>query len=338
MYSVIVAEDEPWIRGAVVEMIEKAGKQFQVVGEAETGEEAWELIQSTWPLLLITDIRMPDMDGLALIQKIREHQIPMAIIIVSGYDNFQYAQQAISLGVTDYLLKPVEYSQLTTVLDRCKETIAAHKELNECFVRIQAFIEKMFDSDPRTLLRKQHDLVQSILSLKLLNAGACRNLLRLFESRIRQTCDEMGIDSKFQIIRAGHDNDVVLEDFRGLLLQWITEYPHVKSQDTKLIIDQLIKQLNLQYKKDWSLQEMAEYTQLSPSHFGVLFKKQTGMSPVNYINRIRVEQAKERLMQTDKKIYEIAEEVGFSNLPYFTRLFKQVAGLTPKEFRKRLGQ
>ncbi|QCT01534.1 two component transcriptional regulator, AraC family [Paenibacillus algicola] len=337
MYSVMVVEDEPWIRSAIVKMVEQAGHEFQVVGEAETGEKAWNMIQEHWPILLITDIQMPDMDGLSLIQKIHEHHIPMAIVIISGFDNFQYAQQAIRYGVAEYLLKPVESEKLIDVIHRCTEQLSSHKEMNQYFVKIQQFIEMMYVWDPRLHFNKLHDLVNSILRLKFINAGIRKNLLTILDGKIKEACMDMQINtSHLQLPDLSKDHGI-LDYFQTLLVVWATEFPNKKSQNSKLIINDICDRLKTSYHYDWTLHEMAEHSHLSPSHFGVLFKRQTGMSPVNYVNHIRIEQAKKLLKDTDKKIYEIAEAVGFANLPYFTRLFKQTVGYSPKEFRKRLG-
>lgn len=119
-YRVVVAEDESIILDDVIEKIGKADPFFQVVASAMNGEDALQQIEALKPDLLFTDIRMPVLDGLALIQHARRVHPDMEIVIVSGYSDFSYAQQAIKLGVTDYLLKPLRMEALT-------ETIAGLK-------------------------------------------------------------------------------------------------------------------------------------------------------------------------------------------------------------------
>jgi len=74
---------------------------------------------------------------------------------------------------------------------------------------------------------------------------------------------------------------------------------------------------------------------LSVSHFSSLFKKSTGLTYLNYVNQLRIQKAKELLLVPETKIYEVADQVGFVSLPYFNRVFKQLVGTTPLEFRKR---
>jgi two-component system response regulator YesN len=91
------------------------------------------------------------------------------------------------------------------------------------------------------------------------------------------------------------------------------------------------------YMKEITLSQIAEIADLSVSRFCVIFKKNTGDSFVNYLNQYRIDKAKQLLLETDLKIYEVADMVGFSTLPYFNRLFKTVTGLSPNEYKRSLG-
>ena len=115
-YGVIVAEDELLLQKNLIKKINESPTDFQVAGAAQTGIQALELIESEAPFLLITDIRMPVMDGLELIQRAREINPDLDSIIVSGYSEFEYAQTAIHLQVREYLLKPVDKALLEKTL------------------------------------------------------------------------------------------------------------------------------------------------------------------------------------------------------------------------------
>ena len=115
-YGVIVAEDELLLQKNLIKKIDESPTDFQVVGAAQTGVQALELIEKEVPFLLVTDIRMPVMDGLELIQRAREINPDLDAIIVSGYSEFEYAQTAIHLQVREYLLKPVERKKLEETL------------------------------------------------------------------------------------------------------------------------------------------------------------------------------------------------------------------------------
>lgn len=119
MLKVFLAEDEVIIRQGIKNTIswEKEGLEF--VGDAGDGELAYPLILKTQPDILITDIRMPFMDGLELSRLVRQKLPSIKILILSGYNDFEYARQAIEIGVTDYLLKPISSSQLLEAVKKC---------------------------------------------------------------------------------------------------------------------------------------------------------------------------------------------------------------------------
>lgn len=119
-YNVIVVEDEPLIRNNLIKKIEEADSTFVVTGSAHNGNAALAQITKAPVDLLVTDIKMPVMDGLQLIEKIYFDYPFMKIIIVSGYDDFSYAQKALRFGVTDYILKPINKEDLERVLRRLK--------------------------------------------------------------------------------------------------------------------------------------------------------------------------------------------------------------------------
>lgn len=118
MYKIFLADDEIWVIMGLKKLIEKTGAPFRVVGEANNGIVALEEIEEKKPDVLITDIRMPGMDGLQLMQMIQEKNLETRVVLVSGYAEFNYAQQAMRMGAVDYLLKPVETEALAEVMER----------------------------------------------------------------------------------------------------------------------------------------------------------------------------------------------------------------------------
>ena len=127
MLRVFLAEDETIIRETLRDTMPWAQCGYTFVGEAGDGEMALPLIQQTKPDVLITDIRMPFMDGLALSKLVLQEFPLMKVIILSGYDDFEYAQTAIGLGVERYLLKPITKSTLMTVLQEVREKIQGER-------------------------------------------------------------------------------------------------------------------------------------------------------------------------------------------------------------------
>ncbi|MFS0723407.1 response regulator transcription factor [Paenibacillus sp. 1P07SE] len=118
MYKVILVEDEVTIRNGLKQLIEDTIGGYRVIGEANHGKEALELLHVMQPDLLISDIRMAEMDGLEMIKRIRESHRQLHLIILSGYAEFEYAKHALRYGVADYLLKPIDRVELKQVLDK----------------------------------------------------------------------------------------------------------------------------------------------------------------------------------------------------------------------------
>src|SRR5512139_3714945 len=117
-YKVFFVEDEIITREGIRDNVDWQASGFEFCGEAADGEIALPLLRTAQPDVLITDIKMPFMDGLQLSKIIRERMPWIKIIILSGHDEFEYAQKAISLGVNDYLLKPVTAQKLQVTLQK----------------------------------------------------------------------------------------------------------------------------------------------------------------------------------------------------------------------------
>ena len=128
MIRVFLAEDEFTIREGIKKRIAWEENGFLFVGEADNGDTAYSLIREVKPDILITDIKMPFMDGLELSRRLREELPELKVVILSGYDSFSYARQAIQVGVAEYLLKPVTAGRLLESLLEVKRALEEERE------------------------------------------------------------------------------------------------------------------------------------------------------------------------------------------------------------------
>lgn len=154
LYRILLVDDEEEVRKSIIKKIDWNSTGFQVVGDAENGEDALEKIEALEPDLIITDIRMPYMDGLSLAERIRQKYPSMKIVIFSGYDDFEYAKQAIKLNVTEYILKPVNVEEMTAILVRIKANLDQEIEqkrnvrlLRENYVKSLPILKEQFLND-----------------------------------------------------------------------------------------------------------------------------------------------------------------------------------------------
>ncbi|GIO14231.1 DNA-binding response regulator [Cohnella xylanilytica] len=127
MIKLMLVEDEETIRTGIRTVITRLADGFEIVKEASNGKEALRYLQSDMPDAIITDIRMREMDGLALIDKVRERYESMPLVIISGYDDFEYARRALRQGVADYLLKPVDRGAMLKALERIRELVGRER-------------------------------------------------------------------------------------------------------------------------------------------------------------------------------------------------------------------
>ena len=122
-YTVIVAEDEELLLDNLIQKIHNTQLNFQVIATAQTGSQAYELVKQLSPDLLITDIKMPVMDGITLLEKVHVLNPDIQFIIISGFSDFEYAQRAIKVQAADYLLKPINPEQLYEALLNIKNKL-----------------------------------------------------------------------------------------------------------------------------------------------------------------------------------------------------------------------
>ena len=138
--KVFLVEDEMVIRRGIKNSIDWEKEGYIFCGEASDGELAYPMIIKEKPDILITDIRMPFMDGLELCKLVKKELPNIKILILSGYDEFDYAKEAIRLGVTEYLLKPISSGKLLEALNGVSESIRREKEDKDL---VRKYMEEM---------------------------------------------------------------------------------------------------------------------------------------------------------------------------------------------------
>ncbi|WP_127532214.1 response regulator transcription factor [Paenibacillus kobensis] len=257
---ILIADDEMNTREGIRYLLEHHYAGNWSITTAEHGLDAWEKLQSAAYDLLIADIRMPGMTGLELVGKLMDSELDTAVVLLSGYAEFEYAQQGLQYGVADYLLKPAEPERL-----------------------IES-IEKALGARARRRLERQAYAVWTI-----------------------------GFGEEEAQARNGHSN----------------MHPSIAKA-----IGYMQERLN----EPMSMREVAQYVHLSPSYFSALFKDVTELTFSDYMIRLRHRRAKELLVKSELDILQIADEIGYQSSSYFIRVFRELEGVTPGQFRESIHQ
>lgn len=261
MYKVMIIDDEPWSRKVIKQLGEWDKHGLVIVGEADDGTEGLRLIDELLPDIVVTDMRMPGINGVELLLALNTNHPALKIIVMSGYDDFVYLKQAILSQAKDYLLKPVDPVELNHALAKCV-------------------------------------------------------------SELKQTNRSLSL--------TGH-NTTPLTDSN--ILDQFLEQRNLSNRN-KLDMAEVQSYINQNYKEGITLESIADFFYISKEHLSRSFKTFSGDTVTDYINRKRMEKAKQLIVEHKLSIKHAAEMTGYTDLAYFYRVFKKHNGFTPGELRK----
>jgi YesN/AraC family two-component response regulator len=164
VYNVLLVDDEKWVRTSLKRVLERTELPFKVIKEASNGLEALDWLKEEQADLIFTDVRMPVMSGMTFVQQIRESSRDQQFMVISGYDDFQYVQNALRMGAFDYLLKPVEVVEMRDCLQKWINVHLASK-----IAEVKAIKQPIGDQSP---IEQVVQYIHSHLSEKLSLADA----------------------------------------------------------------------------------------------------------------------------------------------------------------------
>ncbi len=521
MIKVLIADDELLVRVGLKTTIDWEKNGFTIVGEAASGKEAVELFDQCDPDILITDIRMPIMDGLELIQTLQQKKPALKSIILTHYDDFNYAHKAIKLGASEYILKHnLSSDELLKILNRLSEEIRSKQAIKEFgtaggqavssglsmeHVLEMAYLSALGKQDFSKLLdldsihfRFDHFFVafgrfiyNSEKDDEFIERNLVKNMIRSVISKEQGDCTEIYttehlillynvktspdesqasfeivttlkknmhqyfdidmvvgisdvstdistipaligqartaseryyfdssstvflkselppiaegyasvdfntikkhmanndetklhgyIEELFNIAFQTNNKEIVQKLFIDLVsyarisyanttnepptdvieekfkygtfdkldtfqstvpyildvYDFILEAKSNRKKTYSAVISKSIDYIEKNFFHNLSLEEVADYAEISKSYLSLLFKQETGINFSEYLTSYRIEQSKKLIETTNCKVYEIADQVGFDNPYYFSRVFKDRVGLSCKEYKNR---
>ncbi|MBE6023158.1 MAG: response regulator [Cellulosilyticum sp.] len=469
MNKLLIVEDEKVIRQGIKVMVMRSGVPIHEIIDCRNGLEALEIVKNQEIDVMITDIRMPKMDGITLVKEIQKMAVKPKVIVVSGYDDFSYAVELLRNGAREYLLKPVEREKITSILEKLQKEIEEeeHQKVNKVKLarkQLKYFLLDKTDDAPyeveeemSCLLEEQNYFVicvnckgyksflGSIVDIENIEeqeifiitenqksefitqvlkdavygeskrhrginelrqaykeAIMARKEAFLKKKKTTIECDQnnkkmdevierlvqlIGTDKVEESIKAIRifqykieEGKVSVQEFESFvqrlmgkieetyqniidresdslkdlkiiyrfdsqieyfeaLIQWLKELHETIEKEfndykNKQKIQKAITYIHENYSKDLNMAVVSNYISMNYSLFSVVFKQYTGMNFVNYLKKIRFDEAKRLLTSTDKKIIEISEMIGYENEKHFMKVFKSNFGVSPTEYRK----
>lgn len=372
MYKVFLAEDEIVVREGIRNTIPWDQTPYSLAGEAPDGEMALSMIQDIKPDILITDIRMPFMDGLALSRIVKKALPWIKIIILSGHDEFEYAREAISIGIEEYLLKPVSAQDMLNTLDKVAKRIDEEKEellsLADLKAKIRATAGKLPNNeknafDPAALLNVDGDML--FTKLKYASRKDVDSIIQEYTATLGNDWDENPILAYFlfgeiivtvsKIVESlgGNIREIIPFSLNRENIQTLLSSRETFSEKVRLLCSAMIEfrdsntmgryQSVIVKAREYignnfasvgiSLYSTASHVGISPNHLSTVFAQETGENFIDYLTKVRIEKAKQLLRDTAMKNADIACETGFSDPHYFSSIFKKHTGYSPREFR-----
>jgi two-component system, response regulator YesN len=349
MYTILTVDDEAIVKLSLKKIIESMGEHFRVIGDAENGRDALELVNKYSPDLVITDICMPVMDGLEFIEEVKRSNQKIEFIILSGYDEFQYAQTALRNGAADFLLKPIKPDQLKNTLKQIYDKFETGKKdfskrstwlwkyktkAQQLAVHIWNLEETKLYNDLEELHKELLIKDQESLPLKVLYT----DLLTFIEREIEQRENFELKHKPSQTLIWPDQPRLVYEMFVSSVLAIMEEIRETRNLGCRHLLLRALEYVEQNFTKEsLTLKEVAASVEMSPGYFSHTFKDEIGVSFIQYLTKLRMEKAKRMLNNPLSKTYEIAYNVGYNDYPHFSKTFKKHFGLSPSELRKRIG-
>ncbi|WP_028548184.1 response regulator transcription factor [Paenibacillus sp. UNC451MF] len=334
----LIVDDEPIIRLGLVKMAEAYAPSFEGIRTAENGLDALEKINILEPDIILTDIRMPKMDGLALCQMIHSDYPHIQTAVISGHNDFEYAQKAMAYGVKHYLLKPLMKNDLHKMLSQLiQESTTGYFSVSRYIEWIDAMEQSIWSLQMEELTRLG-DLWRRYCLSANLTLAKLKELLEDCSAMLVKRFHARGV-LKDYVYEELQDSSAksALDSFENRLRLMAFSLLAARKGNFKDPMEEAKAYIDSRLSEDISLDQVAAMIGLTPSYFSALFKRMTNETFVRYrINR-RIEKAKELLSVPHIRIVDVAELVGYEDYPHFTKTFKKIVGISPSEFRNQMG-
>lgn len=335
--KVVIADDEALALNGIAGIVDSL-EGFTVAGKAFNGEQALNLIQQHDADILLTDIKMPNTDGMWLIDKIEKLSINVSIIVISAYDDQMYLKSAIrNPYVFDYIFKPFMANEIVELLDvtRNYHNKVRNKALNED-INLNLIVNCITSDNLETLNQDLNIYFQNY-------SGSLQSAKDKAYGWIMFIYNSVFIDRPS--LRKMHETDIMNEIYRcesltglkNVISQYLAECcsRYVRNEEVTPLISSSLQIISQELDNcDLNLNYIAHKLDVTPNYLSGKFSRDMKQSFSNYLTHLRINVAKELLNDVSKKVYEVSLAVGFSDVSYFNKVFKEHTGLTPLQYRQ----
>jgi len=334
----LIVDDEPVIRHGLLKMAERYEPAFTDIQTADNGASALDKIHAEQPDIVITDIRMPQLNGVQLCEEIHEQHPDIMTIVISGYSEFEYAQRCIAYGVKYYLLKPITKQDLHNVFDHLV------KQPHLPYLMVSRYVE-WIDRMEQCIWSLQMDALDELClswhdycSSANLSRDQLKELLNDCHSMLVKRLQSRGYSPPSPVSDFRADSrSQLLDDFANGLKKLAEGLLSTRQGNFKDPMEVAKAYIDSRLSEEISLNQVAAMVGLTPTYFSALFKRITHETFVQYRIHQRMNKAKELLAVPHLRIVDVASDVGYEDYPHFTKTFKKIIGVSPSEYRAGLG-
>ncbi len=354
MYKAFIVDDEPWVRKTIINLGKWVDFNIELCGESDDGYVALEYIKQNKPNIVITDMKMPNMNGVKLMNEVSRIFPKIKFIIISAYQDFEYTKNAIMFNAISYILKPIDPDELNDALFKVTKLLTEEDKKSKSILNcINSKILEILDKNLEYLTLCLNTENESVLILRF----------EKFAKELNDYCNKSNFDIEeleimyFQSLKSIQEvltlnkvlkplNPSILNseynftDISNVLrcmkldfMEAINIIFNERKNKNKLDVDKLISYIKDNYRKQSiCLSSISSDFFISKEYLCKLFKEKYNINVTQYITKLRMDKAKEMLLESDSSIKFIAEYVGYSDLAYFYKLFKRQYGTSPKAF------
>lgn len=331
MIKTLIVEDEKIILEDLLDIINWEAEGFEIVATAANGKQGLIKFDQYHPDLVISDIRMPVMSGLDMLRSIRHEDESTLFLILSAYDEFEYAKSAVRLGVEDYILK-TEISE-----NYLHEKLSAiRQKLNQNTDIMFAASKQKLQNYIRYFSPESGEDLNQILSPfnQLSKPELLKDIAEYTYQTLRDHCRPLDIEipSGMPDIRSVSDLCIWLN--HELETVYYKEKMLYEKKYSPVIINSVDFIRQNYPDPDLKIKTIANAVGLSSGRLSVLFKKEMDCTLNDFITRVRIEKAKKLLSSGNYKVYEVSEMVGYKTSQYFSQIFYQYTNQNPNSYRK----